>query len=57
VDVFDPAIRALLTVFPGMPAGVIGEHERIGWTRSASVRERSARFRPLFAPPDINGRA
>lgn len=34
-----------------MPASVMGE--RVGWVRSASVlRDRVARLRPLFAPPD-----
>lgn len=51
VDAFEPAIRALLGEFPDMPATVIAE--RVGWTRSASVlRDRVARLRPLFAPPD-----
>jgi transposase len=51
VDAFEPAIRALLAEFPGMPASVIAE--RVGWTRSSSVfRARVARLRPLFAPPD-----
>ncbi len=51
VDSFEPAIRALLTEFPDMPASVIAE--RVGWSRSASVlRARVARLRPLFAPPD-----
>ena len=51
VDSFEPAIRALLAEFPAMPASVIAE--RVGWVRSASVfRDRVARLRPLFAPPD-----
>jgi Integrase core domain len=51
VEVFEPAIRALLDEFPDMPASVIGE--RIGWVRSSSVlRARVAQLRPLFAPPD-----
>ena len=51
MDVFEPAIRALLGEFPSMPASVIAE--RVGWTRSASVmRARVAALRPLFAPPD-----
>ena len=51
VDAFEPAIRELLAEFPLMPASVIGE--RIGWSRSSSVlRDRVARLRPLFAPPD-----
>jgi transposase len=51
VDAFEPAIRELLTEFPSMPASVVGE--RVGWVRSPSVlRDRLARLRPLFAPPD-----
>jgi len=51
VDAFEPAIRALLAEFPDMPATVIAE--RVGWSRSSSVlRDRVARLRPLFAPPD-----
>jgi hypothetical protein len=51
VDGFEPAIRALLAEFPLMPASVIAE--RVGWVRSSSVlRDRVARLRPLFAPPD-----
>jgi transposase len=51
VDVFEPAIRALLAEFADMPASVIAE--RVGWTRSASVfRARVAQLRPLFAAPD-----
>lgn len=50
-DAFEPAIRELLAEFPSMPASVIGE--RVGWVRSSSVlRDRVARLRPLFAPPD-----
>jgi transposase len=51
VDAFESAIRELLTEFPSMPASVVGE--RVGWVRSPSVlRDRVARLRPLFAPPD-----
>jgi transposase len=51
VDSFEPAIRELLAQFPSMPASVIAE--RVGWVRSGSVlRDRVARLRPLFAPPD-----
>jgi transposase len=50
-DAFEPAIRKLLVEFPSMPASVIAE--RVGWVRSSSVlRDRVARLRPLFAPPD-----
>jgi transposase len=51
VDGFEPAIRALLTEFPDMPATVIGE--RIGWEHSSSVlRARIALLRPLYRPAD-----
>jgi transposase len=51
VDGFEPAIRALLTEFPDMPATVIAE--RIGWEHSSSVlRARIALLRPLYRPAD-----
>jgi transposase len=51
VDVFEPAIRALLVEFPRMPATVIAE--RIGWERSMTqLKLRVAQLRPLFVPPD-----
>jgi transposase len=51
LDGFEPAIRLLLTEFPGMPATVIAE--RIGWAGSSSVlRARVAQLRPLFRPAD-----
>jgi hypothetical protein len=51
VDGFEPAIRALLTEFPDMPATVIAE--RIGWEYSSSVlRARIALLRPLYRPAD-----
>ena len=47
----EPKIRALLAVYPSMPATVIGE--RIGWTGSASwLRERVHDVRPEYAPAD-----
>jgi transposase len=51
VDGFEPAIRALLTQFPDMPATVIAE--RIGWEHSSSsLRARIALLRPLYRPAD-----
>jgi len=51
VDGFEPAIRALLTEFPDMPATVIAE--RIGWECSSSVlRAKVALLRPLYRPAD-----
>lgn len=51
VDVFVPAIRALLSEFPDMPASVIAE--RVGWEFSASVlRAKVAELRPLHRPAD-----
>lgn len=51
VDGFEPAVRALLAVFPDMPATVIAE--RIGWVHSSSVlRARVAQLRPLYRPAD-----
>lgn len=51
VDVFEPAIRALLAEFPEMPATVIAG--RVGWVHSASVlRARVAELRPLYRPAD-----
>jgi transposase len=51
VDGFEPAIRALLTEFPDMPATVIAE--RIGWEYSSSVlRAKVALLRPLYRPAD-----
>ena len=51
LDVFEPAIRVLLTEFPDMPATVIAE--RVGWVGSSSVlRARVAQLRPLFRPAD-----
>lgn len=51
VDGFEPAVRALLAVFPDMPATVIAE--RVGWVHSASVlRARVAQLRPLYRPAD-----
>jgi hypothetical protein len=47
----EPRIRALLSVYPQMPATVIAE--RIGWSGSASwLRERVAAIRPEYAPAD-----
>ena len=51
VDAFEPAIRALLSEFPAMPATVVAE--RVGWERSmTTLRDRVAELRPLFVPPD-----
>ena len=55
VDVFEPAIRRLLAVTPGMPATVIAE--RIGWTRGITVlRERVGELRPAYQVPEAFGR-
>lgn len=51
LDVYEPAIRALLAVTPRMPATVVAE--RIGYEHSASIlRARVAQLRPLYAPAD-----
>ena len=55
VDVFEPAIRRLLAVTPGMPATVIAE--RIGWTRGITVlRERVGELRRAYQVPEAFGR-
>jgi transposase len=55
VDVFEPAIRALLREHPRMPATVIAE--RIGWDRSLTVlKDRVRELRVLFVAPDPCGR-
>ena len=47
----EPRIRALLSVYPQLPATVIAE--RIGWSGSMSwLRERVAVIRPEYAPAD-----
>ncbi len=51
VDAAEPAIRALLEVWPTMPATVIAE--RIGWTGGlTSLKDRVRVLRPLFVPVD-----
>jgi hypothetical protein len=51
ISAAEPKIRALLSVYPLMPATVIAE--RIGWSGSASwLRERVAVIRPEYAPAD-----
>ncbi len=51
VDAAEPAIRALLEVWPTMPATVIAE--RIGWTNGlTSLKDRVRVLRPLFLPVD-----
>jgi transposase len=51
ISAAEPRIRALLSVYPRMPATVIAE--RIGWSGSASwLRERVAVLRPEYAPAD-----
>jgi transposase len=51
VDVFEPAIRELLSEFPDMPATVIAG--RVGYCGASSVlRARVAVLRPLFRPAD-----
>ena len=47
----EPAVRALLTDFPTMPATVIAE--RVGWIGGHSwFAENVTRIRPEYAPPD-----
>lgn len=47
----EPRIRALLSVYPTMPATVIAE--RVGWTGSISwFRERVRTIRPEYLPAD-----
>lgn len=47
----DPRMRALLSVYPAMPATVIAE--RVGWTGSISwLRERVRAIRPEYLPAD-----
>src|SRR3954451_9418717 len=51
VDAAEPAIRALLEVWPTMPATVIAE--RIGWTKGlTNLKDRVRVLRPLFVPVD-----
>jgi hypothetical protein len=51
ISAAEPRIRALLSVYPQMPATVIAE--RIGWPGSMSwLRERVAVIRPQYAPAD-----
>jgi transposase len=51
VDAVEPRIRELLEAWPTMPATVIAE--RIGWTRSLTVRkDRVRELRPVYLPPD-----
>jgi hypothetical protein len=51
VDGFEPAIRALLTQFPDMPATLIAE--RIAWEHSSSsLPARIALLRLLYRPAD-----
>ena len=51
VDAFEPAVRALLQVYPSMPATVLAE--RVGWARSMSVfNERVRELRPHYRPVD-----
>jgi hypothetical protein len=51
ISTAEPRIRALLSVYPQMPATVIAE--RIGWSGSMSwLRERVAVIRPQYAPAD-----
>jgi hypothetical protein len=55
VDAVEPQVRALLKVWPSMPATVIAE--RIGWQRSIRVlRDRVSELRPAYLPPDPAGR-
>jgi transposase len=55
VDVVEPRIRALLAVYPAMPATVIAE--RIDWDRGLTVlRDRVRELRPVYLPPDPAGR-
>jgi plasmid maintenance system antidote protein VapI len=51
ISASEPRIRALLSVYPQMPATVIAE--RVGWSGSMSwFRERVAAIRPEYAPAD-----
>jgi transposase len=51
ISAAQPRIRALLSVYPQMPATVIAE--RVGWSGSMSwFRERVAAIRPEYAPAD-----
>ena len=51
ISAAEPRIRALLSVYPQMPATVIAE--RVGWSGSMSwFRERVAAIRPEYAPAD-----
>jgi transposase len=51
ISAAEPRIRALLSMYPQMPATVIAE--RIGWSGSMSwFRERVAVIRPEYAPAD-----
>ena len=51
VDAFEPALRQLLREHPRMPATVIAQ--RIGWPGGITVlKQRVARLRPLYLPPD-----
>ena len=50
-DGVEPRVRALLSLFPLMPATVVAE--RVGWTGSASwFRKQIAALRPVYAPKD-----
>jgi hypothetical protein len=50
-----PRIRELLMAYPRMPATVIAR--RVGWVRGMTVfKERVARLRPVYLPPDPPGR-
>jgi transposase len=51
ISACEPRIRALLSMYPQMPATVIAE--RVGWSGSMSwFRERVAAIRPEYAPAD-----
>lgn len=51
IDAVEPRIRALLSVYPQLPATVIAE--RVGWTGSISwFRERVRAIRPEYLPSD-----
>ena len=51
ISAVEPRIRALLSVYPQMPATVIAE--RVSWSGSMSwFRERVAEIRPEYAPAD-----
>jgi transposase len=55
VDEVEPRIRALLQVYPTMPATVIAE--RIGWERGMTVfTGRVRELRPVYLPPDPSSR-